>query len=102
MKSWEALRREMNDGNAMGNWTDRAPYAYRRTGRGTWPSVGTSSPHGAATTSPEGCSTTGPSATAASAAPSSSSFLLIPIEAPSFLVRTNGPLNIFPRPELPA
>ncbi|KAG0526782.1 hypothetical protein BDA96_06G175900 [Sorghum bicolor] len=28
IKPWEALRREINEENAMVNWTDRAPYAY--------------------------------------------------------------------------
>ncbi|KAJ1272015.1 hypothetical protein BS78_06G170900 [Paspalum vaginatum] len=28
IKPWEALRREINEGNAVVNWTDRAPYAY--------------------------------------------------------------------------
>ncbi|KAL6903768.1 hypothetical protein ACP4OV_004581 [Aristida adscensionis] len=28
IKPWEALRREIKEGNAMVKWTDRAPYAY--------------------------------------------------------------------------
>jgi len=28
IKPWEALRREIEEGNAMASWTDRAPYAY--------------------------------------------------------------------------
>jgi hypothetical protein len=28
IKPWEALRREINEENAMVNWMDRAPYAY--------------------------------------------------------------------------
>ncbi|KAK3141953.1 hypothetical protein QOZ80_4BG0340290 [Eleusine coracana subsp. coracana] len=28
IKPWDALRREMKEGNAMVKWTDRAPYAY--------------------------------------------------------------------------
>ncbi|PAN39289.1 hypothetical protein PAHAL_7G233500 [Panicum hallii] len=28
IKPWEALRREIEEGNAMANWTERAPYAY--------------------------------------------------------------------------
>jgi hypothetical protein len=28
IKPWEVLRREIKEGNAMVNWTDRAPYAY--------------------------------------------------------------------------
>ncbi|TVU15069.1 hypothetical protein EJB05_38571 [Eragrostis curvula] len=28
IKPWEALRREIKEGNARVNWTDRAPYAY--------------------------------------------------------------------------
>jgi hypothetical protein len=28
IKPWEALQREINEANAVVNWTDRAPYAY--------------------------------------------------------------------------
>ncbi|KAL6651112.1 hypothetical protein ACP70R_010037 [Stipagrostis hirtigluma subsp. patula] len=37
IKPWEALRREIKEGNAMTNWTDRAPYAYWKGN----PTVGT-------------------------------------------------------------